>query len=157
MNHNGGVARRFIVDDHIRTVFAGEWTAMMDNTGVTLSNIRGRAGAMGQTNEGVAIGVDLIEMQPGSGFDLHTHAGQHILYVIEGEGAVVVDGSAHPIQAGDTVFVPAEYPHGVTAGDALGSLRLLSFGYPHKQVGAIDRMRLHHPSNTDQDTADDCP
>jgi quercetin dioxygenase-like cupin family protein len=144
MNTSGGVKRKFIADDHIRAVFSGKWVAMIDNTGSTLAGIRGRAGAAGQTDDGEEIGVDLIEMQPGSGFELHTHSGQHILYVVEGEGAVVVDGVAHSIHAGDTIFVPAEYPHGVTTGEADRPLSLLSFGYPHTHIGAIDRMHLYH-------------
>jgi quercetin dioxygenase-like cupin family protein len=137
------MVRQFARDSHIANILEGEWTVMIDDLGNQLSGIRGRAGVALPTVEGIEIGADLIEMQTGSTFPLHTHPGEHILYVIRGQGFVHVDGIDHPIHRGDTIFVPAEYPHGVkTKDNCADPLLLLAFGYPHKNIGAQDRMRV---------------
>jgi len=84
----------------------------------------------------------LIEMQPGSAFPLHTHPGDHILYVLAGPGLVHVDGVDHRVNTGDTIFIPAEYPHGVRTIREAPALVFLAVGFPHKHVSAPDRMRL---------------
>lgn len=136
--------RFFVASKHMRSVTSGEWETMFDSTGRALADIAGRSGAVGATGDGTAIGVDLIRMLPGSSFDLHTHAGQHILFVLEGVGELIINGERYPIQPGDSVFIPAEYPHGVAASsESEHPLALLSFGYPHKHLAANDRMQLH--------------
>lgn len=143
------IPRQFIAHEHIKNMLAGRWQPMFDNEGNRLNDIHGRTGAIGQSEDGLPIGVDLIEMQPGSSFALHTHSGQHILFVVEGEGVVSVNGRDHPLRVGDSVFVPANCPHGVGAGNTPGQpFQLLSFGYPHKNVDAHDRMQLHLEGNS---------
>jgi quercetin dioxygenase-like cupin family protein len=134
--------RKFIAGEHLRTVLDGPWIELVDETGAPLPGIRGRTGATAHTAEEIEIGADVIEMQPGSAFPLHTHPGQHILYVIDGEGFVHIDGEDHAVKAGDTIFIPAEYAHGVrTMALAAGPLLLLSVGYPHQHIGSRERMR----------------
>ncbi len=95
------------------------------------------------TFSGYEIGVDFIEMQPGSAFALHVHPGDHILYVVKGTGCVHIDGVDHRIKDGDTIFIPAEYPHGVkTVEDSKAPFQFLAFGHPHKHLDATDRMFL---------------
>ena len=53
------------------------------------------------------------------------------------------DGVDHRVVTGDTIFIPARYPHGVKADREFGHPFLfLAVGYPHKHVQAQDRMRL---------------
>jgi quercetin dioxygenase-like cupin family protein len=135
--------RKFVADEHIRDLLAGEWINLVDEAGQPLVGIRGRMGVAAATMEGLEMGADLIEMQPGSAFALHVHPGEHILFVIEGKGLVHVDGVDHQVKKGETIFVPAEYPHGVkTYPDASEPLQLLAVGYPHKRLDAKDRMRV---------------
>src|ERR1035438_5562512 len=94
--------REFRESDHIKSVLEGEWTSLCDEYGNQLVGIRGRMGAASMTITGFEIGVDLIEMQPGSAFPLHKHPGDHILYVLEGTGCVAVDGNDHIVRGGDT-------------------------------------------------------
>ena len=137
------MARQFARESHIRNILEGEWTFMIDDSGKRLPGIRGRAGVAMPTLEGIEVGADLIEMQPGSAFPLHTHPGEHILYVIQGKGYVHVDGIDHSIKEGDTIYVPAEYAHGVKTDERSACpFLLLAFGYPHKHIGAEDRMRI---------------
>lgn len=137
------IVRRFIGHQHIRNVLDGPWVDLVDETGAPLPGIKGRVGAVGPTTDGVGLGADLVEMQPGAAFPLHVHLGDHILYIISGEGLVHVDDADYPLREGDTVFIPAEYPHGVRVLDAATApLVFLAVGHPHRHVGARDRMRL---------------
>lgn len=120
----------------------GAWVRLLDEDGTLLPGIRGRVGAQGPDNAGGRIGADTIEMEPGSAFPLHVHPGDHILYVVSGAGFVHIDGADHPIGAGDTVFLPAELPHGVHADPAAASpLRFVAVGHPHHPIDSAGRMR----------------
>jgi quercetin dioxygenase-like cupin family protein len=135
--------RRFVSQEHIRNLLEGEWSEMYDDDGNPLPGIRGRVGVAAMTEEGSELGIDMIEMDAGSRFPLHTHPGDHILYVLQGPGIVHVDGVDHPVKSGDSIFVAAEYAHGVkTLPDAPHALRFLAVGYPHKHVQAPDRMTI---------------
>lgn len=84
------------------------------------------------------LGVDLIDMAPGSSFPLHTHPGSHILFVLEGSGTVTVGDQTVRTRPGDSYFVPAELPHCVGATERH---RLLAFGFPHRAIE--DPARMH--------------
>lgn len=60
------------------------------------------------------------EFDPGFGTGRHTHAGEELTYVLEGEIEVRVDGEPpRIIKAGETFFLPAGVVHeGVNAGSA---------------------------------------
>lgn len=105
------------------------------------------------------LGIDLIEMEPGANFPLHRHPGDHILIGIQGAGTIRVDGYAHPMWPGQTVFVAAEQEHGVGTHQSLRSISMdwiksreafassqlfmfYAIGVPHKHVSASDRMLL---------------
>lgn len=119
------------------------WVSLRDETGRTLEGIRGKRGVAAQGAEGHPLGIDLIEMEPGAAFPLHTHEGDHILYILAGHGYVHVDGVDHPAAAGDTVFIPAAYAHGVkTDPHARERFQFLAVGYPHRHLEASDRMAL---------------
>jgi quercetin dioxygenase-like cupin family protein len=136
-------ARSFSASEHLKNVLQGEWTSLYGEDGQELPGIRGRAGAYSMTFSGHEIGVDFIEMQPGSAFGLHVHPGDHILYVLKGIGCVHIDGVDHRITEGDSIFIPAEYPHGVkTIEDCKSVFQFLAFGHPHKHLDAPDRMIL---------------
>ncbi len=135
-------ARKFVAEQHLKNLLAGEWVEMFDADGNLLTGIRGRIGACATKVDGSDIGVDLIEMRPGSAFPLHQHDGDHILYFASGEGIVHINGTDHPVKTGDSIFIPAEYPHGVKVpASAQGVLLTLAFGHPHKHVDAKDRMK----------------
>ena len=145
MNHiNAPSIRQFLKDEHIRNIQSGDWVDLFDEFGNQLKGIRGRMGAAGLTLNGNEIGVDLIEMKPGAAFPLHSHPGDHILFVISGSGIVHIDGIDYAIDTEDSIFIPAEYPHGVRFDGCSSSsvFQFLAFGYPHKHLSAKDRMKL---------------
>jgi quercetin dioxygenase-like cupin family protein len=120
-----------------------DWVSLRDETGRELAGIRGKRGVAAPNAEGRELGIDLIEMEPGAAFPLHTHEGDHILYILTGHGYVHVDGVDHPARAGDTLFIPAAYPHGVKTDPTFPRrFVFLAVGYPHRHLEATDRMTL---------------
>ena len=137
-------AREFIKSEHLKNELAGAWVDLHAEDGTVLLGIRGRIGAAAMTCSGHEIGCDMIEMEAGSAFPLHTHSGDHVLYILEGSCYVTAAGEKNCCIKGDTVFIPAEYPHGVSAMSDQ-SVRFLAFGHPHKHLEAKDRMHVVGP------------
>ena len=52
-----------------------------------------------------------VEIGPGAVFPGHTHPGEEIIYVIEGEWEYEISGKAVKAKAGDVLFVPAGAIH----------------------------------------------
>lgn len=138
--------RKFVSEEHVRNVFSGEWVELFDDHGHKLPGIRGSVGVSAQGISGHEIGLDLMEMQPGSFFPLHTHTGDHIIYIISGRGWVKVGEKNNPVQGGDSVFMPAELSHGFnTYLDATKPLIFVAVGHPHKHLSSTHRMKLVDP------------
>lgn len=136
-------SRGFEKDHNIRNILKGEWVDLYDEKGRKLPGIRGKSGTVIKRANGEELGADMVEMEQGSKFPLHTHDGDHILYVMldSGRGGVVVDGVTHIVEPGDTISIPGELAHGVTTlEDEPINLRFLAIGVPHKHVSATDRM-----------------
>ena len=83
------------------------------------------------------MGADLIQLEAGETFPLHTHPGHHMLLVIMGQGTVSADDVVYPTRAGDLYMVDGNQPHAV---GAVERHLLLSIGAPHKMPSALDRM-----------------
>lgn len=134
--------RKYVSEDYIKNVLAGEYTELYDELGNPLPGIKGRMGVTAVTEAGHDIGVDYICMSPGSQFPLHVHPGDHILYILSSQiGMVHVNGKDLVVKEGDSVFIPAEFPHGVkTHPEATEEFKFLAFGHPHKHLDATDRM-----------------
>ena len=60
----------------------------------------------------------LLTVAPGAPIPRHTHPGIEMIYMIEGETTLIVDGQPErTLKAGDSVTVPAGVPHGGKNGD----------------------------------------
>src|SRR6185437_11343862 len=104
---------------------------MVDDQGNKITGAIGRSGVIEVADdEGNHIGIDKIELEAGAGFQLHTHPGQHILYVLAGKGILQIDGRRLPMKKGDTFYVPAELPHAMKATEN-SFMNVLAIGYPH--------------------------
>ncbi len=44
----------------------------------------------------------------------HSHDWEHIIYVLEGEGNLFLEGSDHPLSAGSVAYVPALSDHQIS-------------------------------------------
>lgn len=84
-------------------------------------------------------GADLIRFSPGKRVQSHTHAGDHILAVLSGEGWLTFDGHRYPLAAGTIYLVPGSVPHAI---DATTELSIIATGNDHRDVGAEDRLEI---------------
>lgn len=107
-----------------------------------LPGIRGRQGTRGlpsgfDIHEN--IGIDLIEMLPGTAFPTHTHPGAHLIFVVKGKGTVTIHKQTYLTRPGDCYFVPADVPHAV---GAVEHHQILAIGFPHKPLSDPERMKI---------------
>ena len=74
-------------------------------------------------DEGVAAWAHAVDID---GAKEHYHKrGTELYYVLEGEGAVRLDGVEHPVRTGSIVHIPPGVVHG-----AVGRMRVLVVGIP---------------------------
>ncbi len=119
----------------IVNVYEGKWHQL-------LPGIRARAGIKGLP-PGMYVddymGADLIDMEPGTQFPLHTHKGGHILFILKGEGTVTVGEQVYKTHPGDCYFIAGDLPHGV---GAIKHHQVLAIGFPHTAVDNPSRMEI---------------
>lgn len=60
----------------------------------------------------------LLELEPGAGVPEHRDATEEFIYFLEGHGTLFVDGRVFEVQAGDTVYMPANALVRFEGGDA---------------------------------------
>jgi quercetin dioxygenase-like cupin family protein len=134
---------KFNPEIHIRNILDQPTVSLYHSDGNPLQGIRGVAGTAEYLRSGARVGADRLMLQPGSEFELHTHPGAHILYVLRSTGYIHIDGVDYEMAAGDTVFVPAEYAHAVkTNPEFTEPLELLAFGVPHMPLESKERMTV---------------
>jgi len=85
------------------------------------------------------LGADMIRVEAGHSFPMHTHPGDHLLIVVRGRGTVTIGGVVHPTAPGDVYMVPGLVEHSV---GAVEEHFILSIGSPHKALDAHDRMAV---------------
>lgn len=87
------------------------------------------------------LGVDLLRVEPGDSFPIHTHPGDHLLLCVAGTGSISIGRKTYVVKPGDLYMVPGLIPHAVGAADDDFHV-LAAFGSPHKPVASPDRMTL---------------
>lgn len=85
-------------------------------------------------------GADILSFAPRASTEVHTHPGDHILFVVAGGGFLVFDGEFHNLAQGDCYFVPGAVPHQVGAAEI--SLTLLSIANDHRPVDSAERLDI---------------
>lgn len=70
------------------------------------------------TQGGSAHAVWRVDMQAGQAGPLHWMDVDQVWTLLSGRAVIVVDGGAHPMDAGDTAVIPADVPRQVLADDA---------------------------------------
>jgi len=83
--------------------------------------------------------ADMLFFQANQSTCLHTHPGNHILYVVSGSGFLLFAEERHVLTQGDCYFVPGEVPHQVSASK-LSSMHLLSIADNHRPVWSEERL-----------------
>lgn len=87
------------------------------------------------------LGVDLVQVQPGDKFPVHTHPGDHLLLCLKGSGTISIGEETYTVNPGDLYMVPGLIPHAVGAPEDDVHV-LAAFGSPHMAVDSPGRMTL---------------
>lgn len=66
-------------------------------------------------SDGQSMMVVEFEFETGAVGALHQHPHEQISYVVRGRGQYTVGGVPREVQAGDTVHIPSNIEHGMTA------------------------------------------
>lgn len=84
--------------------------------------------------------ADMLRFNAHEKTNLHTHPGNHILFVVQGSGSLVFGNDIHPLTQGTCYFVPGATPHQVIAGE--DGLYLLSIADNHQPVDSPKRLEV---------------
>lgn len=115
---------RILVDDEERSIKM----CNSDGTGEPLLALNG-------------FGADIIRFAAGEGVMNHTHAGDHILFVIRGTGVVEYDGIEYELYPGLSYLVPGNVDHAIRATQ---NLVLIAVGNMHRSLDSNERMQPTH-------------
>lgn len=96
----------------------------------------GKAGARILLDETTAPGLkeaamtELV-MLPGAAVPEHTHdASAELIYILEGQGTMTLDGQAQPVRAGMAIYIPAGVKHSLSVDTKIEPLRALQVYTP---------------------------
>ena len=59
-----------------------------------------------------------FEVEPGGHSPRHSHDYEHEVFIVDGEGEVLLEGEFRPIRKGDVIYVPADQEHQFRAAAA---------------------------------------
>lgn len=93
--------------------------ARADGAGITRTDLQ-REDLSAPGREAIQV---LVELAPGAAFPRHSHPGEELVYVVEGELEYTIDGRPPvTLAAGDVLFIPAGAVHAVrNVGGATGA------------------------------------
>lgn len=82
--------------------------------------------------QGGGMAVSLVRFEHGARTNWHTHPGEQILYILEGEGRVGTDRAEQRVRPGDVVYSPSgeRHWHGAAPGSAMAHLSVTTVGSP---------------------------
>ena len=121
-------------DSHLKTLVRHEGEAPRE-----VSTCGWRDRLISREDTGVAAWVHAVDID-GARPHYHKQATE-IYYVLDGDGAVVLDGTAHPVRKGSLLHIPPGVVHGAT-----GRMRVLVVGIP--DIADDDIFFPDEPSST---------
>jgi len=74
-----------------------------------------------------AVSITLFAFDKGEEIGSHDSEGDAMVTVLEGTGRFTVDGTEHPVRAGEVLIMPAGKPHAVFAPEAIKMLLIVVF------------------------------
>lgn len=84
----------------------------------------------------------LMSLRPGEDIGLEVHDGDQIIYVVDGEGFVVLDKSREKIDKGSIVFVPMGVRHNVINTED-GPMKLFTiYAPPQHAAGTVQPRKV---------------
>lgn len=80
---------------------------------VTMPGVSGATMAVmvGRADGAPNFALRQFKVEPGGFTPRHSHDYEHEVFIVEGSGTIFLEGSEHPIRAGDVIFVPADQEH----------------------------------------------
>jgi quercetin dioxygenase-like cupin family protein len=85
------------------------------------------------------LGADIIYVPAGEGFAPHTHPGDHLLFVLAGQGTITASGEILETAPGQAYLVDGSSTHAV---GAITDHMLLAIGASHRTIDSLDRQEL---------------
>jgi mannose-6-phosphate isomerase-like protein (cupin superfamily) len=79
----------------------------------------------------------LMSLQPGEEIGLEVHDGDQIIYVVDGEGLVVLDDSREEVEKGSIVFVPTGVRHNIVNNDDEAMKLFTIYAPPQHAAGTV--------------------
>ncbi|HLD39404.1 MAG TPA: cupin domain-containing protein [archaeon] len=59
--------------------------------------------------------ITLFAFDKGQGLSEHTAPYDAVVYLVEGEATITIDGKSHELKEGEIIIMPAKKPHAVNA------------------------------------------
>jgi len=89
---------------------------------ITMDGVKGATMSVmiGRHNNAPHFAIRSIAVDPGGHTPKHQHDYEHEVFVVSGNGEILLGGDLHPIRAGDTILVPANELHQFTVPDDAG-------------------------------------
>lgn len=86
---------------------------------VQMDGVKGASMAVmvGRNDKAPHFAMRSFAVEPGGFTPKHQHDYEHEVYVVSGNGTILLDGELHPIKSGDTIYVPANELHQFTVAD----------------------------------------
>lgn len=104
------------------------------------------------TTPGAGLSFGEVIVMPGQGHNRHNHPGsEEILYVLSGGGQqMVADGEPYPVQAGDTIYIPADVFHSThnTGWEPMRVLALYNPAGPERDLATLPDAVVVAPGET---------
>jgi len=111
------------------------WETWDDPQLAKRSAVRWKLMFSGDRTDTADMSAGIAEFAPGGILPLHHHAPSEIYHVLEGEGRTEIEGVAHALRAGVSLFIPAGARHRTT-NTGTSVLRLI-FVFPTDTFGEI--------------------
>lgn len=94
----------------------------------------------------------IMSLEPGEDIGEEVHSVDQIIYAVDGEGMVELDGNKNEFEKGDVVFVPAGVRHNVVNAEDEHAMKLFTvYAPPQHADGTI------HPTKADAEAAEAKP
>jgi quercetin dioxygenase-like cupin family protein len=103
-----------------------------------------RDGVLARIVSGTQCSLAIVELDPGSVVEEHSHANEQLGVVIRGSVTFRIDQNVQELGPGDTWLVPPHAPHEVRAG-AQGAVVADIFSPPRDDWAALDREKPRAP------------
>ena len=83
--------------------------------------------------QGKPMSMTLFAFDKGEEISSHSAGGDALVYILDGEAEVQIDGKLFNVKKGETIVMPANIPHGLTAVERFKMMLVVVFNLGYKQ------------------------